>query len=120
VYVWREAHDRRGSIIDIVNDLLRRREDEIVVLCKRHHVRRLSVFGSATRESFDPRRSDVDFLVEFDRMSPRERADHFFGLQEDLEAVLGVPVDLVEPGPIRNPYFRQAVEASGVLLFEAA
>ena len=53
-------------------------------------------------------------------MPPRERADHFFGLQEDLEALLGAAVDLVEPGPIRNPHFRDAVEASRVLLFEAA
>jgi hypothetical protein len=29
-------------------------------------------------------------------------------------------LDLVEPGPIRNPYFKQSVEASKVLLFEAA
>ena len=71
-------------------------------------------------DTFDPRRSDIDFLVEFEAMPPRQRADHFFGLQEDLEALLAVPVDLVEPGPIRNPYFRDAVEATRVLLFEAA
>ena len=53
-------------------------------------------------------------------MPPRERADHFFGLREDLEALFVVPVALVEPGPIRNPYFRDAVEASRILLFEAA
>ena len=103
-----------------MHDLLSERKSEIVGLCGRHHVRRLSVFGSAVGESFDPRRSDVDLLVEFEAMPPRERADHFFGLQEDLEALLGVPVDLVEPGPIRNPYFRDAVEASRVLFFEAA
>ena len=78
------------------------------------------MFGSATRDSFDPKRSDIDLLVEFEPMSPREHAEHFFGFQEDLEALLGVPVDLVEPGPIRNPYFRDAVESSKVLLFEAA
>ncbi len=109
-----------GSIISAVNDLLHQRRSEIVGLCQRHHVRRLSVFGSAVRESFDLKRSDVDLLVEFEDMPPRERADHFFGLQEDLEALIGVPVDLVEPGPIRNPYFRDAVEASRILLFEAA
>lgn len=109
-----------GSIISAVNELLRRREDEIVALCEHHRVRRLSVFGSAVGETFDPSRSDVDLLVEFEPMPPREHADHFFGLEEDLEALLGVPVDLVEPGPIRNPYFRDAVEASRVLLFEAA
>jgi predicted nucleotidyltransferase len=103
-----------------VKDLLRQRKNEIAVLCERHHVRKLSVFGSAVGESFDPGRSDVDFLVEFEAMPPRERADHFFGLQEDLAALLGAAVDLVEPGPIRNPYFRDAVEASRVLLFDAA
>jgi len=73
-----------------------------------------------TSSAFDPATSDVDLLVEFEPMRPAEHADHYFGLQEDLEAALGRPVDLVEPGPIRNPYFKQAVEASKVLLFEAA
>lgn len=103
-----------------MNDLLQKHEGEIAAVCRRRHVVKLSVFGSATGDSFDAEHSDVDFLVEFEAMPPRQRADHFFGLQEDLEALLGVPVDLVEPGPIRNPYFRDAVEASRVLLFEAA
>lgn len=34
-------------------------------------------------ESFDPGRSDVNLLVEFEAMPPRKRADHSFGLQED-------------------------------------
>jgi hypothetical protein len=108
------------SIIHSMNDLLRKREEEIGQLCRRHRVKSLSVFGSALGESFDPGTSDVDLLVEFEEMPPRDRAEHFFGLQEDLENLLGLPVDLVEPGPIRNPYFRHAVEASRVLLFEAA
>jgi len=31
-----------------------------------------------------------------------------------------VPVELVEPGPIRNPYFRQAIEKTQVQLYVAA
>ena len=38
---------------------------QIVALCRRFHVRRLEVFGSALRDDFNPARSDVDFLVEF-------------------------------------------------------
>ncbi len=53
-------------------------------------------------------------------MSPAEHARNYFGLQEDLQGLFGVPVDLVEPGPIRNPYFRQAIEQTQVVLFEAA
>jgi predicted nucleotidyltransferase len=37
-------------------------------------VRRLSLFGSATDERFDPERSDVDVLVEFEKMKPSEHA----------------------------------------------
>ena len=94
--------------------------DEIAVIFRKHRVRRLSLYGSATSERFDSSRSDVDVLVEFEKMVPTEHAGHCFGLQEDLEALLQRPVDLVEPGPIRNPYFRQSVDASKVLLFEAA
>jgi hypothetical protein len=53
-------------------------------------------------------------------MPPAEHAGHFFGLPEDLEALLGAPVDIVEPKPTRNPFFRQSVESGRVLLFEAA
>ena len=39
---------------------------QIEASCRRFHVRRLEVFGSALRDDFDRARSDVDFLVEFD------------------------------------------------------
>ena len=100
--------------------ILSAKRADLARVCERHRVLRLSVFGSAARDTFQPGRSDVDLLVEFDKMAPADHAAHFFGLQEDLEALLGAPVDLVEPKPIRNPYFKQAVEAGKVLLFEAA
>ncbi len=84
---------------------------EVAHLCGKHRVTRLSVFGSAVTGAFREGRSDVDILVEFEQMLPVEHAAHFFGLQEDLEDLVGAPVDLVELKPIRNPFFRQAVEA---------
>jgi len=103
-----------------MREALEARRDDVAQICSRHRVKRLSLFGSAAKDRFDPKTSDVDLLVEFERMKPSEHAGHYFGLQEDLEALLQRPVDLVEPGPIRNPYFKQSVEASKVLLFEAA
>lgn len=47
-------------------------------------------------------------------------ADNYFGLIEDLQRLCGVHVDLVKPGPIRNPCFRQAIEQTQVMLYEAA
>lgn len=100
--------------------MIQTRSSELIGLCQRRGVRRLALFGSAASDRFDPSSSDLDLLVEFRAMSPAEHAHAYFGLQEDLERLFGMPVDLVEPGPIRNPYFRQAVEESQVVLFEDA
>jgi uncharacterized protein len=85
---------------------------ELHSLCRRFHVRRLDVFGSAARGDFDSERSDVDFVVEFDRSAPQHPFDAYFGLKEELEALLGRKVDLVELSAVRNPYLRASIEQS--------
>jgi uncharacterized protein len=90
-------------------------------LCAKHHVRRLALFGSGATNRFDSKKgSDLDFLVEFEPLPPREHAQAYFGLMEDLQTLLDVPVDLVEAGASRNPYFQEAVRNTQVVLFEAA
>jgi predicted nucleotidyltransferase len=89
-------------------------------LCAHRSVRRLELFGSATKAEFDPATSDLDFLVEFLPMPPAEHANCFFGLEEDLEDLFGRSVDLVESSPIRNPYFLQAIAPTRVTLYAAA
>jgi hypothetical protein len=93
---------------------------EIIRICTHRKVRRLAVFGSAADDRFDPEKSDLDLLVEFEKMQPAEHAEQFFGLAEDLEHLLNRPVDLVEPGPIRNPYFRKSLEETQVVIYAAA
>ena len=39
--------------------------DEIADFCRRHHIRKLALFGSILRDDFRPD-SDVDVLVEFE------------------------------------------------------
>lgn len=97
--------------------VLEKKRDEIAALCRRYHVRRLEIFGSAARGDFDPRASDFDFVVEFEELPPGEYADAYFGLLEGLQALLGRPVDLVVARAIRNPYFRQAVEETREVLY---
>ena len=84
-----------------------------------HHVLRLEAFGSAARGIADPATSDVDFLVEFLPLAPGHRADAYFSLLEDLQALLGRPVDLVMTRAIRNPYFLQAIEPDREVLYAA-
>jgi hypothetical protein len=68
---------------------------KLQALCRSFHVRRLDIFGSAARGDFDPTRSDIDFLVEFDREHPMVLSiDTYFGFKEALEALFGRPVDL--------------------------
>jgi uncharacterized protein len=93
--------------------------DAIVALCQRFGVRRLDVFGSAVSGDFRAGSSDVDFLVELNPPEGLSRFDAFFGLKEGLEALLGVPVDLVDPSALRNPYFAASVEASRTELYAA-
>jgi predicted nucleotidyltransferase len=91
--------------------------EAIAALCRQYGVRRLAVFGSATTDRFDPERSDVDFLVEFNPASASLRT--YFGLKEDLERLLGRPVDLVAPAALRNPYFAAGVEETREELYAA-
>jgi predicted nucleotidyltransferase len=84
--------------------------EELRALCLRFHVRRLDLFGSAARDDFDPVRSDFDFIVEFDRSAPQHPFDSYFGLKEELEALLGRKVDLVELSAVRNPYLKASIE----------
>jgi predicted nucleotidyltransferase len=93
--------------------------DSIAGLAQKHGVARLSIFGSGVSDDFDRRRSDLDFLVEFKAKSPSDHADSYFGLMEDLEALLGLPIDLIEPGPISSPYFREEIERTRNSVYEA-
>jgi hypothetical protein len=103
-----------------MTNLVRQHAKQLRAIAKRRSVRRLAVFGSALTEEFDSTRSDIDLLVEFDPLSPVERADAYFGLLADLEALFGRPVDLVERSALRNPIVRETVEASQVIVYDAA
>jgi len=76
--------------------------ERIEACCQRHHIRRLSLFGSVLRSDFRPD-SDVDVLVEFEPGYVPGLA--FFGMEEELSQILGRKVDLNTPNFL-SPYFR--------------
>jgi len=59
-------------------------------LCERFGVRRLEIFGSATTDGFDPNRSDLDLLVEYDHDARRDPYERYFGLLEAFEELFDV------------------------------
>jgi len=86
-------------------------KDPIADFCRRHHIRKLSIFGSALRDDFRPD-SDIDVLVEVE-------PDHipglaFFGMELELSQILGRKVDLTTP-QFLSPYFRDQVEAKAII-----
>lgn len=89
------------------------KREELAELCRRYDVARLEVFGSAARGTdFDPETSDADFIVEFDPDSDLRPFEQYFDFRDALHRALGRPVDLMEAGPIRNPYLRAAIDRS--------
>ncbi len=72
--------------------------------------RELRVFGSATTLAFDPTRSDLDLLAEFDQPEAPGIADRYMELVDGLQQIFGRPIDLVTRPALRNPIFRRVVE----------
>jgi predicted nucleotidyltransferase len=90
--------------------------DRIVDFCRRHHIRRLAVFGSVLRDDFTPA-SDVDMLVEFEPGKTPGFA--FFRMQDELSEMIGRRVDLNTPKEL-SKYFRDEVLADAEDLYVAA
>jgi hypothetical protein len=93
-------------------------EDAVASLCRAYGVGKLSLFGSVLRGDFDPRRSDVDVLVEF---APGAHQGLFklLQMQRALTDLFGRNVDLTTPGSL-SKYFREGVLATAEVLYDAA
>jgi len=99
--------------------LIEQHRAELTELCRRYDVRRLDVFGSAAREDFDPEKSDLDFLVDFNNFTVENAADRYFDLLFSMQSLFGRQIDLVSDSAIRNPYFRKSVDSERVNLYAA-
>ena len=91
-------------------------EAAIQVFCQKHHIKRLSFFGSVLRGDFLSD-SDVDVLVEFEEGHVPGLA--FFGMQEELSEVLGHRADLNTPNFL-SPHFRSKILAETEVCHVAA
>jgi predicted nucleotidyltransferase len=99
--------------------VLEDKRQAIAEACARHGVLRLDVFGSALRDDFRPDESDLDLLVELGPMEPYARVDAYFGMLEELRTLLGMKIDLVMAGAIKNPYIARDIERTRRTLYAA-
>lgn len=88
-----------------MKSMTKKQREQIAEFCKRNHICKLSIFGSALRSDFS-KKSDIDVLVEFDPKHIPGLA--FFGMEEELSKILHRKVDLNTAGFL-SPYFREEV-----------
>ena len=99
-------------------DVLQDKHLAIAEACARFGVARLDVFGSVLRDDYCPGKSDIDLLVEFQPHEGYALVEAYFGLLDELRALLG-QVDLVMADAVKNPYIARAIEREKQLLYAA-
>lgn len=94
--------------------------EAIEAFCRRWQIVELAFFGSVLRDDFGPD-SDVDILLTFEAGS-RRSLDDLMAMQDEIEAILGRHVDLVNRQTIersRNYIRRQAILGSARTVYVA-
>ena len=86
--------------------------DVLAEICRRHDVRELRLFGSAARGEEGPE-SDVDLLVDF---GSRKTFIELGALEEELEDLLGRPVDLLTEKAL-SPLLKDAILSQARVLY---
>ena len=94
-----------------IEEIIKKRRDEILRIAARHGAHNVRVFGSAARGEAGPQ-SDIDLLVD---IGPRTSSWFSTGLIDDLEQLLGRKVDVLTDGGI-SPYLREQIYREAVPL----
>jgi uncharacterized protein len=89
----------------------------IAALCRRSGVRKLSLFGSVTRQDFRPD-SDVDLLVEFQPDQP-VGLGRLVDLRDALESLCHRKVDVATAAILQNPHRKAAILRDLRVIYEA-
>jgi uncharacterized protein len=89
--------------------------EKIAEFCRARGIRRLSLFGSVLRDDFDPDRSDVDVLAEFEPNALKGVGFRYFGYGEELAAILGRKVDFCSR---LNKYIEASVRSEAIPIYE--
>ncbi|MEJ2671123.1 MAG: nucleotidyltransferase family protein [Deltaproteobacteria bacterium] len=90
---------------------------QIEDFCRRWKIKELALFGSVLRDDFRTD-SDVDVLVTFEP-DGGIMFDNRVEMSDELAAILGHEVDLVEKDAIRNPFRRHNILTTKEVVYAA-
>jgi hypothetical protein len=91
--------------------------DPIAAFCRKWKIAELALFGSAPRDDFRPD-SDVHVLVTFAPDAPWSLFE-WADMTDELGAIFGREVDLVEKDGLRNPFRRHAILSTRRVIYAA-
>lgn len=91
--------------------------ESLTTFCSKWKVRELSLFGSALRDDFCAD-SDIDILVSFQEDAGWSLFD-WADMTDELKAIFGRQVDLVEKEALKNPFRRHAILTGREVLYAA-
>lgn len=89
--------------------------EKIAGFCRERGIRKLSLFGSVLRDDFDPARSDVDVLAEFDPGALNGVGFRYFGYGDELAAIVGRKVDFCTQ---LRPWLQPLVEKRALVIYD--
>ena len=92
--------------------------DAVKDFSRRHHIRKLSLFGSVLRDDFGPE-SDVDVLVEFE---PDAKVGFFklYDIEQELSDLFGGRRVEINTSRSLSKYFRNEVLAEASVVYDKA
>lgn len=92
-------------------------EKEIIEFCNSHKIKEFALFGSILTDHFRPD-SDIDILVTFEEDCEYSLFD-LAQIQQELEAIFGRSIDLVEKESLRNPFRKHEILNNMEVLYAA-
>lgn len=91
--------------------------EKIEAFCAKYGVEEFSLFGSVLRDDFGPE-SDIDVMLKF-KPGYGFTFENTPDIQDDLVAIFGRAVDVIEKGKVRNPFRKHSIMNSYRVLYAA-
>jgi predicted nucleotidyltransferase len=107
-----------GIFILIMDRIVTNKMPKIRLLCKKHKVKELYIFGSRGKGGHPTKDSDFDMMVEIDEDDPINRGRLLLNLYLEFEKLFKSKVDLITPDSIRNAFFEEYVGTSKQLIYD--
>lgn len=95
-----------------------KRSNDFLFLCKNNNIKYLYAFGSSVTNQFDETTSDIDLLIELQSNDPLERGETLIKIWDQFEDFFNKKVDLLTESSIKNPYLKESIEKSKIMIYD--